>query len=506
MIEPKVYLVGAGPGDPKLLTLRGKELLEAADVVIYDYLASEHLLKLIKPEARQIYVGKISGNHALKQEEINELLCDEALRNQVVVRLKGGDPYVFGRGGEEAEALAKAGFSFEEVPGISSTIAGAAYAGIPLTHRSYASSVTIITGHEDADKKKSVLNWHALANSASTLVFVMGMKNLPNISNELIKAGLSPQTPSALVHWATTSKQRSITASLEDLPQVAVENDFTNPSIIIVGEVVKLREKLNWFENKPLFGKNIVVTRSRAQASELSEKLEAFGAQTIIAPTIRIQSLKEDAQIVKAITEVEAYDWIIFTSVNGVKAFFEKIHELGYDSRILSKNKFACIGSATAVELLKYGIKADLVPEKYIAEDIIDSMLAIGIEGKKILIPRAKQAREVLPEELERNGAEVNVVAVYETLPIFENKDTFLEKLKQGEIDCISFASSSTVDNFFAHVPEHLFLGNSKVRFACIGPVTRKSLEKYGLACSIEPKNYTIEDLSSAIVDYYIHG
>ncbi|MEG2173668.1 MAG: uroporphyrinogen-III C-methyltransferase, partial [Desulfovibrionaceae bacterium] len=337
----KVYLIGAGPGDPGLLTLKGKAILEMADVVVYDALANDALLVHARPEAEKIYVGKVAGDHALPQDQINALIIAKAQEGKIVARLKGGDPYIFGRGGEEAEELLEAGVPFEEVPGISSTIAGPAYAGIPLTHRSFASSVTLITGHENPDKPGSVHRWDALARSASTLVFVMGMKNLPEISKNLVAAGMDADTPAALVHWGTTARHRSLVASLGTLPQRAVEEGFTNPSVIVVGGVVSLHDKLNWFEQKPLLGKGIVVTRAREQASGLAAMLTELGAEVVQFPTITIAPLDDYTAVDAAIARREDYHWVVFTSVNGVKYFWQRLVSAGLDSRALGGLKVA---------------------------------------------------------------------------------------------------------------------------------------------------------------------
>ncbi len=498
----KVYLIGAGPGDPGLLTVKGKACIETADVVIYDYLASEALLSLARPDAEKIYVGKIAGNHALPQDEINALLVTKGQEGKIVARLKGGDPYIFGRGGEEADALVKAGVPFEEIPGITSVIAGPAYAGIPLTHRSYASSATIITGHEDPTKPESVHNWDALAKSASTLVFVMGMKNLPSISNNLIAAGMAPDTPAALVMWATTPKHRSLVATLADLPQKAVENGFSNPSIIVVGKVCSLHERFNWFEQRPLLGRTVVVTRAREQASGMANQLETLGAEVLQFPTIKINPLADMTAVDHAVRCVAEYDWIAFTSVNGVRVFFERLEACGYDSRALAGVKIAAIGSATAEALHTYGLVADFVPERFVAESVVEGMIALGMAGKKVLIPRALQAREVLPEELRKVGAEVDVLAVYETLPAAEGREDVWKRIAEKTLDCITFGSSSTVDNFFAQIPPELCREHG-VTFACIGPVTADTLRTYGFIPSIQPERYTIPAMVEAIQQYF---
>ncbi len=494
----KVYLIGAGPGDPGLFTLRGKEILERADVVVYDYLANHAFLRWARPDAELIYVGKKAGAHALPQEEINTLLVSKAKQGKMVARLKGGDPYIFGRGGEEAEELLNAGVEFEEVPGISSTIAGPAYAGIPLTHRSFASSVTLITGHEDPDKPDSAHNWKALADGANTLVFVMGMKNLPDISAKLIAAGLAPDTPAALIHWGTTPRHRSLVATLEKLPAAAVEQGFTNPSIIVVGGVASLHDRLNWFEKRPLFGRGVVVTRARAQAGDSARLLAELGAEVIEFPTISIKPLADYGAVDAALNRLDEYDWLVFTSVNGVKHFYTRLALLGKDSRALGGRKIAAIGPATAEALRERGVTPDFVPEKYVAEGVVEGMRILGVQGARILVPRAREAREVLPEELRRAGATVDILPIYESVPEDARREEVLDLLKEGRIHCVTFGSSSTVDNFFALIPPDALRARG-VKTAAIGPITAKTLEKYGLRADIMPDDYTIPALADAL-------
>ncbi len=499
----KVYLIGAGPGDPGLLTLRGRDILSTADVVVYDYLASDELLAHARPDAELIYVGKISGNHALPQDKINELLIAKAKEGKDVARLKGGDPYIFGRGGEEAEALLAAGVPFEEVPGISSVIAGPAYAGIPLTHRSFASSVTIITGHEDPTKPESAHNWKALAASASTLVFVMGMKNLPQISAKLIAAGLSGDTPAALVTWATTPRHRSHVSTLSELPADAQKHGFKNPCLIVVGKVASLHDKLNWFEQKPLLGRSVVVTRAREQASAIASRLSALGAEVIQFPTIGFHALDDEAPVDAVVTGFSRYDWVVFTSVNGVRFFMERLYALGKDSRIFAGCKVAAIGPATADAVRNIGIVPDFVPESYIAESVAQGLVAQGISGKNILIPRAREARDVLPEKLREAGADVCILPVYETVPDTGNKDTILERLEAGILSAVTFGSSSTVDNFFAQIPVETVRAHPETALAAIGPVTAATLKKYGFTPTVQPEKYTIPALVEALTAYF---
>lgn len=491
----KVYLIGAGPGDPGLLTLKGKAILEKADVVVYDALANDALLVHARPEAERIYVGKVAGDHALPQDQINALIIAKAKEGKIVARLKGGDPYIFGRGGEEAEELLEAGVPFEEVPGISSTIAGPAYAGIPLTHRSFASSVTLITGHENPDKPGSVHRWDALARSASTLVFVMGMKNLPEISKNLMAAGMPADTPAALVHWGTTARHRSLVASIGTLPAEAVAQGFTNPSVIVVGGVVTLHDKLNWFEQKPLLGKGIVVTRAREQASGLAAQLTELGAEVIQFPTIRIEALDDYSTIDTAIAQRTQYQWIVFTSVNGVRHYWQRLAHAGLDSRSLCCLKVAAIGPATAEALQERGINPDFIPERYVAEGVVEGMLALGMRGQRVLLPRAREAREVLPDELRAAGAQVDVIPVYATVPALARREEVLEMMEQGRIHCITFGSSSTVENFLASIPAEHLRAHPMIQLAAIGPITAQTLARNGLTCSIQPKNYTIPAL-----------
>ena len=502
----KVYLIGAGPGDPGLLTVKGRDILSKADVVVYDYLANDIFLNYARPDAERIYVGKIAGNHALTQDGINRLIIEKAKEGKIVARLKGGDPYIFGRGGEEAEELLEAGVPFEEVPGISSTIAGPAYAGIPLTHRSFSSSVTLITGHENPDKPGSVHNWKALAASANTLVFVMGMKNLPDIAKNLIDAGLAADTPAALVHWGTTARHRSLAATIGTLPEEAVRQGFTNPSVIVVGKVVSLRDRLNWFEQKPLLGKSVVVTRAREQASGLAAQLAELGAEVLQFPTIDIHPLADYSETDAAARNLRAYDWIIFTSANGVKCFWERLTAQGLDARALYGLQVAAIGPATADAVREHGINPDFVPQAYIAESVAAGLIEQGMNGKKVLLPRAREAREVLPEELRKAGAEVQVLPVYETVPACVLRDEVLQRIEAGTLDVVTFGSSSTVDNFFAQIPATLIKAlpaDKRPKFASIGPVTTATLEKHGFAADIQPKDFTIPALVDALAAAY---
>jgi uroporphyrinogen III methyltransferase/synthase len=504
---PNVYLIGAGPGDPGLLTLKAKRVLETADVLVYDYLANKAFLDFRRPDAEVIYVGKKGGDHTLPQGDINKLLVAKAREGKVVARLKGGDPYVFGRGAEEAEELLDEGLTFEVIPGVTSAVAAPAYAGIPITHRKFASSVSFITGHEDPTKDESAHNWPALAKSGSTLIFFMGVKNLPDISRRLIDGGRDPKTPAALVRWGTTCRHRSMVSTLEDIPAEAKRQSFKAPSLLVVGEVVQLRERLNWFEKRPLLGKGVVVTRSREQASDLVRLLEDMGACTWEYPTIDVAPLADTAPVREAAANLACFDWLVFTSANGVKYFWHELSAMNLDARALGAAKVAAIGPATAQALADRGIKADFVPEKFIAESVVEGLLALQIGGKKVLIPRASQAREVLPEELTRAGALVTVLPVYETKLAQQDPDEVVAAIEEGEIHFLTFTSSSTVDNFFAMIPPaRLAPLRNKVTIACIGPITAGTLRKHGFEPDVQPEAYTIPALAQALADAAAKG
>ncbi len=497
---PKVYLLGAGPGDPGLLTLKAKAVLETADVVVYDYLANKSFLEFCRPDAVILYVGKKGGDHTLPQDQINRLLVEKAMEGKVVARLKGGDPYVFGRGAEEAEELLDAGVDFEVVPGVTSAVAAPAYAGIPLTHRAYASSVSFITGHEDPTKAESAHDWEALARSASTLVFFMGVKNLPEIAKNLMAAGRPGTTPAALVRWGTTCRHRSLAADLATIADKAQAAGFAAPSLLVVGEVVRLRERLGWFEKKPLLGRGVVVTRSREQASDLVRLLSDQGACCYEFPSIAIAPLADDAPVRRAGRELAAYDWVIFTSANGVDHFFAALAAEGLDARAFGLARVGAIGPATAAALAGRGIRADFVPERFVAESVVEGLVDLGVAGKRVLIPRAAKAREVLPERLAQAGAAVTVLPVYETRPADQDPHEIIGAMHAGEIRYVTFTSSSTVDNFFARIPPETFREFTPgVACAVIGPITAATLAKYGFSPDVSAEEYTIPALARAI-------
>ncbi len=495
----KVYLVGAGPGDPGLLTLRGKELIEKAEVIIYDRLASPRIMEFANPEAEKIYVGKRVGKHVANQQEINDLILKKAKEGKRVVRLKGGDPFIFGRGGEEAQILASHGISFEIVPGVTSAIAVPAYAGIPLTHRSYTASVAFITGHRRFDTNEADVDWEGLAKGVGTLVFLMGMTNLPNIVDNLIRFGRSPDTPVAIIRWGTTPLQESLTGTLSDIVSKVKEAGFKPPAIIVVGDVCKVREDLNWFEKQPLLGKKVLVTRTRQQASELVRLLERKGAGCIECPTIEVRQVDDLSILDDAIKNASSFHWIIFTSPNAVKFFFLRVDQLGMDVRALGNAKIATVGSSTAKALEQHHIRVDAVPEDFRAEGLLDYFSKEDMAGKKVLIPRAVKAREILPDGLREMGADVVVAPAYETVPPQVAPQT-LELLEEEKIDVVTFTSSSTVNNFFKAVPEPLVEKvMEQAKIACIGPVTAKTAEKRGLKVDILPERSTIPSMVDAI-------
>jgi len=497
MPKPIVYLTGAGPGDAKLISVKGLELIKRAGCIIYDYLVNPDLLKFARRDCKLIYVGKKAGAHTLPQEKINQLLIKQARLHNIVVRLKGGDPFIFGRGAEEALYLKKHKISFEIVPGITSAIAVAAYAGIPLTVRSENSTVGFITGNEDPLKKDSQIDWKALPRALGTMVFLMGVGNLEKIVNKLISNGKSPKTPVAIINWGTTVKQKTIMGNLKNIAQLAKKNKIAPPAIIVVGEVVRFRKDLNWFEQRPLWGKRIVVTRSRKQASLLSEKLIDLGAEVMEIPVIKIVSLKADQQLKASFAQKE-YDWVFFTSQNGVGEFAEFLERSGKDSRIFGRAKVCAIGSETAKSLAALGIKADYVPAQFCAEAIVKHFQEIKVKAGCALILRAKQARDVLPDGLKRLGFEVKVIDLYDTCSERSSALKLKECLKQ-KIDLVTFASSSSVKNFMELIGRDYRRRLKNVGLISIGPVTSAAIREYGLKVKQEAKVYTIDGLSEAV-------
>ena len=484
----KVYLVGAGPGDIELLTLKAKRLIEQADVIIYDRLADEKILNF-NTTAKKIYVGKSPGQHTMKQDEISKLLIDLSFKYQKIIRLKGGDPFVFGRGGEEALMLAENKIDFEIVPGVTSAIAVPAYAGIPVTHRGLAKNFAVITGHEMNDE--SNIKWDKLSTGIDTLIFLMSVANLTEITQKLIDNGRDRLTPAAIIHQGTKSQQKILISTLEKIAEEVEREKITAPSIFIVGEVVRLREKLKWFDVKPLFNKKIVVTRTRSQASKLSEQLKEFGAECLEIPAIKIIEPSDKYFAVdKAIDRLKEFDFVIFTSENGVKEFFKRLQIKNLDARSLSNSKIAVIGSETAAELNRHGITADFIPKEFRAEAIIE-MIESFVENKKILIPRAEVARSILPDALKELNADVEVVPVYKTIPAID------KAIDLNDVDLITFTSSSTVTNFINAVNIESI---KKIKTAAIGPITAATLKNFGIDANIIAEEYTINGLVKAIL------
>ena len=500
----KVYIVGAGPGDPGLITVKGIRCIEEAEIIIFDHLVSEDLLRYAKTDVRLIYAGKQGGDHTLSQDEINHRLVEEALQGRIVTRLKGGDPFIFGRGGEEALMLSAAGIPFEIVPGVTSAIAVPAYAGISLTQRGYTSTVAFVTGHEDPTKEQSDINWRALA-GIGTLVFLMGVKNLPRIAGSLIENGKSADTPVALIRWGTTTQQKTLTATLETIADRAEAACFSPPSILVVGDVVAIREQLNWFETKPLFGKGIVITRPETQAESFAERLLDMGARAIHFPTIRIVAPESWTACDNALAQLHTYQWMIFTSANGVRFFFEHLRTSGRDIRDLKGIRLCTIGPATAEAIEKMGLPVDLVPNEYISEGIVRAFENVNLQGAKVLLPRAEQARDVIPEGLTRLGARVDVVTVYRTINSGREKKELDGFLNNGEVDVITFTSPSTVANFMEIMGQDFVLPQA-VKIAAIGPVTAAAAGKAGLPIHILQETYTIPGLVDAMGDYFKKG
>jgi uroporphyrinogen III methyltransferase/synthase len=500
----KVYLIGAGPGDPGLITVKGLACVKKADVIIYDYLANERLLEHRRPDAELVYVGKQGGRHTLPQEEINALIVRKAREGKIVARLKGGDPFIFGRGGEEAEELADDGIPFEIVPGVTAATAVPTYAGIPLTHRDHTASVAFVTGHEDPTKEESKVHWDRIATGIGTLVFFMGMKNLRNIVDNLVSHGRASETPVALIQWGTRTDQRVVTGTLLNIIEKVKEAKLGPPAIIVVGEVVRLREKLNWYESKPLFGKRVIVTRSRGQASAFAELLIDRGATTIEFPTIDVVPPADWNELDSALKEIETFHWIIFTSANAVKFFMDRLRRPGRDLRVLKGVNICAVGPKTAEALETWGLSADLVPEEFKAEGLLAALGGVQVKGKKFLIPRARVARELIPDRLRELGAEVTVATSYENVKPVADRDRIIKLLVEKKISIMTFTSSSTVHNFVEILGQKEYKPLIQgVTVACIGPITAKTAEEYGMKTDVMPKEYTIPAFVDALVEHF---
>lgn len=509
-----VHLVGAGPGDPQLITLRGRTLLEQADVVVYDYLANPKLLDYC-PQAELIYVGKKAAQHTFTQEQINQLLAEKARQGKRVVRLKGGDPFVFGRGGEECQALHEAGVRFEVVPGVTAAIGSATYAGIPVTHRDFNSSFTLVTGHEKGDDDRaddgcptmsqdgaSDIDWAALARMPC-LAFYMGVRSLPKICQRLINHGMDAQTPAATIQWGTTPRQRTIVATLADLPVRAAEAGISSPAITIVGKVVELRAAMNWFESRPLFGQTIVVTRTRQQAGELALPLEELGANVIEAPTIELSAPEDWSEVDDALRRSGQYDWIIFSSVNGVAFVRQRLRELNLDARVFGRSRIVAIGQSTAAAVQEQlCLRVDLCPKRFISDALADELAQANlITGRRFLLLRPDIASPTLRERLKQSGAaEVRDVAIYRTRPVKSLPSALIEALVAGDVNWVTFTSSSTARNFIALLGSDYLKLLANVKLASIGPVTTQTLDELGLKATVQAETYDISGLVQAMV------
>lgn len=486
----KVYLIGAGPGDPELITCKGRRILETAGAVLYDHLAPEALLDLAPADAERIYVGKKKSAHAFSQEEICAMLIERARRGITVVRLKGGDPFLFGRGGEEAEALAAAGVPFEIVPGVTTPLGIAAYTGVPLTHREHTSAVTFVTGHAVA-----AIDWEKVGH-AETLVIFMGLTTFPEISRELMARGRSPETPAMAVRWATRPDQQTLAGTLATLPGLIAARGMKPPATIIVGEVVRLRDKLDWYERLPLFGKRIVVTRAKGQADALAAPLRALGAGVIEVPTIETRPPADCSALDRAIANLGSYDWLIFTSANGVRFFLDRLDRSATDLRAL-RARLCAIGPATRATLEALHLKVDLMGKEYVAEGLLEAFEPYDLAGRRVLLPRAAVARDLVPTELTRRGAQVDVVEAYRTV-IPESAAARAAEVEGA--DCVTFTSSSTVRNFVAAFGAAALAG---VQVASIGPVTTLTARELGMTVAAEAKVFTVEGLVEAVLGLY---
>jgi uroporphyrinogen III methyltransferase/synthase len=507
-----VYLVGAGPGDIGLLTVKGLRCLQKAEVVIYDFHLNAQILNYINHDAEFIYAGKRGGHHTMTQDEINSAIVQKAKEGKIVCRLKGGDPFVFGRGGEEAQVLAKEGIRFEVVPGVSSSVAAPAYAGIPLTHRLYSSSFAVIPGYEDTTKEESAIDWKKLATGVGTLVFLMAVKNIDVLTEKLIENGRRPDTPVAVVRWGTRPDQRTLVSTLKDIAALVREKDIRPPAVTVVGEVVKLRDELKWYEEKPLFGHRILVTREHAGGFE---ELEDLGAEIVLFSTVEIVPPETWEELDRSIERISEYHWLIFTSANGVKYFFRRLFERGVDIRQLKDLKMCAIGTKTAAEVEKFGIRVDLVPEKFRAEGLISAIVQrlgsaeehsgsqepgpSALKGVRFLLPRAEVAREIFPDEVRRLGGIIDVPVAYRAVKPEMHGKRLKRFLKEGRITIATFTSAATFNNFREMMGEDADEMLRNVAIAVIGPVTAKAIEKTGRKVDIMPQEATVEALAEEI-------
>ncbi|MBI4825761.1 MAG: uroporphyrinogen-III C-methyltransferase [Nitrospirae bacterium] len=501
----KVYIVGAGPGDIGLFTVKGLSCLQKAEVVVYDFHLNSQILNYIKHDAELIYAGKRGGQHAMVQEDINRVLVEKAKEGKVVCRLKGGDPFVFGRGGEEAEALFDNGIKFEVVPGVSSAVAAPAYAGIPLTHRSYASSLAIVPGYEDITKGESSIDWSRLATGIDTIVFLMAVKNIDTVCQRLIENGRKPETPVAVIRWGTRADQKTVVGSLQNIVSLIREKEIRPPAVMVVGDVVKLREKLKWYEDKPMFGQRVLVTREHTEGFE---PLGELGAELIEFHTIKIVPAEDRTELDKAIDKLEAYNWLVLTSANGVNFFFKRLFEKR-DIRDLKGVRVCAVGTKTASAIQEYGIKVDMVPEEFNSEGLISAFTSMSqansadpLKGVRFLLPRAETARDVFPKRVVEMGGEIDVVTAYRAVKPEIHGKRLKRFLKEGKITVATFTSAATFNNFMDMVGDDAESLLDGVAIAVIGPVTARAVEKAGLKVSIMPKEATVEAMVNEIIKW----
>jgi uroporphyrinogen III methyltransferase / synthase len=498
-----VVLVGAGPGDPGLITVKGLKCLRRAEVVVYDFLANPLFLEEAPPEAEKIFVGKTRGCHTTPQEEINAMLARKAREGKRVVRLKGGDPFVFGRGGEEAQYLAQRGIPFEVVPGVTAAFAAGAYAGIPVTHRDYTTSIGLVTGHLDPNKKMASLDWEKLAKAVGTLAFYMGMGNLPLITRELIAHGRSPQTPVAVISWATTPRQRTLVSTLGRVVEEVEKNGMRPPAVILVGDVVNLRKELRWFEDRPLAGKRILVTRSSRQAGELVSLLEEQGAEAHTCPVFDILPPENETDIETAVADLPDFDYLVLTSVNAVEAVWRKMRAAGFDARRLQGVTLVAVGPKTAESLQKYGLFADLCAREYRAEGVVELLESRDLAGKRILYPCSDKARDLIQRELSAAGAEVIAPVAYRTVRAEKSREKIADILNNGKLDAVTFTSSSSVEFFLDLGGKELLDRLEGVALVSMGPLTTAEVRRAGLEVAFEAPVSTIEGLVEALKNYF---
>ena len=499
-----VSIVGAGPGDPGLLTLAGRDRLAEAEVVVYDRLASPALLGHAPADAELIYAGKAAAGHTMTQEMINALLVEKGLAGKRVVRLKGGDPFVFGRGGEEALALVEAGVPFEVIPGVTSAIAAPAYAGVPVTHRAVATSFAVITGHEDETKPEASVDWSRLATAVDTLVVLMGGAALPSIAEALIAAGRPATTPAVSIQWGTLPEQRSVAASLSEIASAVKAAGLGSPLLTVIGEVASLRGHINWFETRPLFGKRVLVTRTRQQASALADLLRREGAIPVELATLELTPVAKDADLESAAKRLDSHDyaWCLLTSANAVEFFLGFIERSGRDARAFAGCRIAAIGSGTALALRGHGLRADLVAADSRSEGLVEAMGGERLAGCRVLLPRAEGGRDILTDGLKRLGAVVDEVLLYESRPPKEADPEAVRLVREGQIDIATFASSSSVRNLAALLGDD-FARLKGVTVACIGPVTAATVREHGLTVAVEAREQSVEALVAALREHF---